>query len=67
VSFGAAELTDLMIETIQDDGVCWCGGTIWHGRWAMRISVSSWATTEADIDICLEAVESAYQGCSGMR
>src|SRR6185312_13119390 len=57
VSFGPAELTDRVIETIKDDGVCWCGGTTWHGRRAMRISVSSWATTEADIILCLEAVD----------
>lgn len=59
VSFGSAESTDRVIKTIQDDGICWCGGTTWHGRRAMRISVSSWATTEADIDMCLEAVASA--------
>ena len=61
VSFGAAEFTDRVIKTIQDDGICWCGGTTWHGRRAMRISVSSWATNERDIDICLEAVDSAYR------
>lgn len=61
VSFGSSETTDRVIRTIQDDGVCWCGGTTWHGRRAMRISVSSWATTDADVDICLEAVASAYR------
>lgn len=64
VSFGPAELTDRVIEAIQDDGICWCGGTTWHGRRAMRISVSSWATTEADIALCLEAVDRAYRRCA---
>lgn len=64
VSFGSAESTDRVIKTIQDDGICWCGGTTWHGRRAMRISVSSWATTEADIDMCLEAVASANRRIS---
>ncbi|HEY6516602.1 MAG TPA: aminotransferase class V-fold PLP-dependent enzyme [Steroidobacteraceae bacterium] len=63
VSFGSSEATDRVIKTIQDDGVCWCGGTTWHGRRAMRISVSSWATTDADIDICLQAVHDAYRRC----
>ena len=61
VSFGPGEVTDRVIEAIQTDGTCWCGGTAWHGRRAMRISVSSWATTEADIDSCLDAVQAAYQ------
>jgi glutamate/tyrosine decarboxylase-like PLP-dependent enzyme len=61
VSFGPDDLTDRVIKTLQDDGICWCGGTTWHGRRAMRISVSSWATTEADVDTCLQAMASAYQ------
>lgn len=61
VSFGSGDLTDRVIRAIQQDGICWCGGTTWHGRRAMRISVSSWATTAADIDMCLQAVDSAYE------
>lgn len=64
VSFGPGDLTGRVIKTMQDDGVCWCGGTTWHGHSAMRISVSSWATTEADIDMCLAAVTSAYRRCA---
>jgi glutamate/tyrosine decarboxylase-like PLP-dependent enzyme len=60
VSFGPDDVTERVIKAIQDDGICWCGGTIWHGRRAMRISLSSWATTEADIDVCLDAVNTAY-------
>ena len=56
VSFGAPEVTERVIAGIQEDGTCWCGGTVWQGRHAMRISVSSWATTEADIDRSLEAI-----------
>jgi glutamate/tyrosine decarboxylase-like PLP-dependent enzyme len=61
VSFGRDDLTDRVIKTLQADGTCWCGGTMWHGRRAMRISVSSWATTEADVDICVEAMDNAYR------
>lgn len=56
VSFGAPEVTREVIRRIQEDGTCWCGGTVWQGRTAMRISVSSWATTEADVDRSLEAI-----------
>jgi hypothetical protein len=41
---------------VQEDGTCWAGGTTWHGLAAMRISVSSWATTERDIDRSADAI-----------
>jgi glutamate/tyrosine decarboxylase-like PLP-dependent enzyme len=55
VSFGDAETTTRVIKGIQDDGTCWCGGTVWQGHTAMRISVSSWATSAADVDHSLAA------------
>ena len=56
VSFGEPEATRRVIAGIQADGTCWCGGTIWQGRTAMRISVSSWATSEADVEQSLDAM-----------
>jgi glutamate/tyrosine decarboxylase-like PLP-dependent enzyme len=56
VSFGDAAKTQRVIQEIQDDGTCWCGVTVWQGRTAMRISVSSWATTDADIDRSVETM-----------
>jgi glutamate/tyrosine decarboxylase-like PLP-dependent enzyme len=50
VSFGSAEHTRRVITDIQNDGTCWCGGTQWHGHTAMRISVSSWKTTDEDVE-----------------
>ena len=50
VSFGSDEETRRVIADIQSDGTCWCGGTVWHGQAAMRISVSSWATTDEDVE-----------------
>ena len=47
---GDDALTDAVIGRVQEDGTCWVGGTRWHGQAAMRVSVSSWSTTEADID-----------------
>lgn len=56
VSFGGPEITREVIRRIQEDGTCWCGVTEWQGKTAMRISVSSWATTEADVDRSLEVM-----------
>jgi glutamate/tyrosine decarboxylase-like PLP-dependent enzyme len=56
VSFGGAEATQRVIRRLQQDGTAWCGGTVWQGHTAMRISVSSWATTEADVERCLAAI-----------
>ena len=56
VSFGDAERTQKVIAGIQSDGSCWCGGTVWQGKTAMRISVSSAATTEADVEQSLQAM-----------
>ncbi len=56
VSFGDAATTNRVIADIQADGTCWVGGTVWQGQTAMRISVSSWSTTEADVERSLEAM-----------
>ena len=59
VSFGSAEQTTKTIQAIQDDGTCWCGITVWQGKTAMRISVSSWATTDEDVDRSVAAMVKA--------
>lgn len=56
VSFGDAATTQQVIAAIQEEGTCWAGGTTWQGRTAMRISVSSWATTAADVEQSLNAI-----------
>lgn len=56
VSFGDGPRTDAVIAAIQEDGTCWCGPTTWHGRRAMRVSISGWSTTEDDIDRSIAAV-----------
>jgi glutamate/tyrosine decarboxylase-like PLP-dependent enzyme len=61
VSFGEPELTKKVIAELQRDGTAWFGGTVWQGRTAMRISVSSWATTEHDVDLSVEAIQEAVQ------
>jgi glutamate/tyrosine decarboxylase-like PLP-dependent enzyme len=56
VAFGDAEETLRVISEIQTEGTCWCGSTVWQGQTAMRVSVSSWATTDSDVERSLEAM-----------
>jgi glutamate/tyrosine decarboxylase-like PLP-dependent enzyme len=56
VSFGGTERTRRVVAGVQAEGTCWCGGTDWQGRAAMRISLSSWATTEEDVERSLRAI-----------
>ena len=56
VSFDSSERNEKIIKEIQEDGTCWVGGTKWNGKTVMRISVSSWATTDEDVDKSLEAI-----------
>ena len=48
-------LTQRTLEQVQAGGECWCGGTEWQGEAAIRISVCSWATTEADVSRSVSA------------
>jgi hypothetical protein len=54
--------TEAAIRRVQQDGTCWLGGTRRRGRAAMRISVSGWATTEADADRSADAILAAIRG-----
>lgn len=59
VSFGEPARTRRVIEEVQREGECWCGPSQWQGRTAMRISVSSWATTEDDVERSLDGIRGA--------
>ena len=48
--------TDAVVAAIQADGTLWLGGTRWHGLRAMRISVSGWSTSEADVDVSIAVI-----------
>ena len=54
-SFGSDERTDRLVAAAQHDGTFWAGPTTWHGRRYMRISISNWSTTEADVDRSVDA------------
>lgn len=59
VSFGDDEKTRRVLTRVQEQGTCWASGTRWHDRQAMRISISSWATTSRDVDQSVDAILSA--------
>ena len=56
VSFGSEGKTRRVLEAVQSDGTCWCSTASWHGQATMRISVSSWATTDDDVEQSLSAI-----------
>jgi glutamate/tyrosine decarboxylase-like PLP-dependent enzyme len=61
------EFTAEVIRRVQEDGTCWLGGTTWHGMHAMRISISNWSTTEADIDMSAEAILRCARNAEGVH
>ena len=61
VAYRDDETTKEILRFIQNDRVCWCGGTTWKGRFAIRISVCNWSTTPEDID------QSAASFCRALK
>ena len=51
--------TDATLAAVQADGTCYPSGTTWRGRRCIRISVSNWQTTAADVDRSVEAIAAA--------
>jgi len=55
-SFGSEDKNRRVLKAVQNDGTCWCSTASWHGQTAMRISVSSGATTGDDVERSLSAI-----------
>jgi glutamate/tyrosine decarboxylase-like PLP-dependent enzyme len=51
--------TQAVLASVQASGEAFMSGTTWDGRPAIRISVSNWQTTDADVDRALAAYASA--------
>ena len=62
----ADALTRDVVARVQADGTCWLGGTVWRGLAAMRVSVSGWNTTEADIDRSADAILRCARAAGGL-
>jgi glutamate/tyrosine decarboxylase-like PLP-dependent enzyme len=59
------ETTRAVVRRVQEDGTCWLSGSEWRGRAVMRISVSSWRTTEEDVERSAAAILEAAAAVSG--
>ena len=64
-SLGKPEELAEIVRQVQTGGDCWFGTTQWRGEFAIRISVSSWRTTEADVATSLAAVKNAKENVLG--
>ncbi len=52
----ADAITNDVLRRVQEERICWLGGTRWRGMDAMRISVSNWSTTDADVDASADSI-----------
>ncbi|MCZ7589541.1 MAG: hypothetical protein M5U27_11955 [Gaiella sp.] len=65
--FADDEETSRMLAAVQAGGEAWMSGTTWDGRAAIRLSVSNWRTTEADVDRTVEAFARARRVVSDSK
>jgi glutamate/tyrosine decarboxylase-like PLP-dependent enzyme len=61
------EVTRAVVAGVQADGDAWLGGTVWQGRAAVRVSVSNWRTTAADMDRLADALRRAHAAAAAGR
>jgi glutamate/tyrosine decarboxylase-like PLP-dependent enzyme len=56
---GGDDANRAAVAAIQRDGTCWLGGTTWNDEYIVRVSISNWATTDADVDRSAAAIAAA--------
>lgn len=56
VDFGGDDRNAAIAQAVQHEGTCWLATTDWQGRRLLRLSVSSCATTEEDVDRSIESI-----------
>lgn len=61
-TFGADERTRAVVDGMLADGTAWMTGSRWRGRAVLRVSVSNWSTTDADVATSLAALERVAAG-----
>ena len=62
VRFESDERTNAVLRAVQESGEAFMSGTTWDGRAAIRVSVSNWQTSEADVERTLAAYRAAVSG-----
>ena len=65
-AFGDDARTLEVVERMLADGMAWTSGSVWRGRAVLRISVSNWSTTTADVDRTLAALRDAVAASGGV-
>ncbi len=55
------DLTRRTIARLQANGVSFAGGATWRGRQVMRLSVTSWYTTEEEAGIAADSIVAAWR------
>jgi aromatic-L-amino-acid decarboxylase len=53
------EETRAVLKVVQDSGEVWFGASVWQGRSAFRISVSSWRTNEVHVERLITLLKEA--------
>jgi glutamate/tyrosine decarboxylase-like PLP-dependent enzyme len=61
------EITLAVVAAVQAEGVAYFGATLWRGKWVMRVSVTSSATTVADADAAVASVLRCLAACRSLR
>ncbi len=65
VACGSPEKTLEVVKNVQSSGECWCSGTTWQGKPAIRISICSWATTPVDVAQAAKTFARAFSQAAG--
>lgn len=58
------EITDNVLQKVQELRECWAGGSVWKGKKVIRISICSWATTATDITRSINSFKQALEEIS---
>lgn len=61
-SFGSDDETRAVVQGMLADGTAWMTGSRWHDRAVLRVSVSNWSTSEADVARSLAALRAVAAG-----
>jgi len=56
VHVGDGDVTHRVERRVQEEATVWLGATTWRGRRLLRVSVSNWSTTEADVDLTVDSI-----------
>lgn len=62
-----AEYHEQLAEALRGSGTCWLATTRWQDGPALRVSVSNWSTTLADVDRTVEVLRNAVSAAGAAQ